>query len=193
MPTISISVKDKIATRTSAEMYVCGNSDFIISFSFDAEWDGYDAKTARFKYNSKYQDVVFTGSECPVPIITNTNTFKVGVYAGDLHTTTPAVVMAQKSILCGDGTHENPPLDVYNQIMELIGKGANDEEIAAAVEQYMKEHPPESYKAGNNISIRDGVISVVTTNDAEKDNTLPITSAGVYIQIGNIDALLSTI
>lgn len=30
-------------------------------------------------------------------------------------------------------------------------------------------------------------------NRAESDNTLPITSAGVYLEIGNINALLETI
>ena len=38
-----------------------------------------------------------------------------------------------------------------------------------------------------------GVLGVNTTNDAEADNTLPITSAGVHTQIGNIEILLGTI
>lgn len=38
-----------------------------------------------------------------------------------------------------------------------------------------------------------GVLSVIKANAAEQDNTHPITSAAVYTQIGNIDALLQTI
>ena len=38
-----------------------------------------------------------------------------------------------------------------------------------------------------------GVVHVNTAKDVEKDNTLPITSAAVYTEIGNIDALLMTI
>ena len=34
---------------------------------------------------------------------------------------------------------------------------------------------------------------VSPANTDEQDNTLPITSAGVYMEIGNINALLSTI
>lgn len=49
------------------------------------------------------------------------------------------------------------------------------------------------YVAGDNISITGNVISVITTDEAELDNTRPITSAGVYTQIGNINVLLSTI
>ena len=36
-------------------------------------------------------------------------------------------------------------------------------------------------------------LGVNTTNEAAQDNTLPITAAGVYTQIGNINALLATI
>ena len=47
---------------------------------------------------------------------------------------------------------------------------------------------------GENLLItEEGVLSVDVANDAEQDNTRPITSAAVYLEIGNIDALLSTI
>lgn len=49
------------------------------------------------------------------------------------------------------------------------------------------------YMPGDNISIEHGVISVITTDTAEEDGTKPITAGGVYVQIGNIDALLKTI
>lgn len=38
-----------------------------------------------------------------------------------------------------------------------------------------------------------GVLSVIKADRAEQDNTHPITSAAVYTEIGNIDALLRTI
>lgn len=123
MPSINIEVKNKIARQANKEVYVCGNSDFTIAFVFDAEWEAHTAKTARFKYNGSYQEVVFTGNECPVPVISNTNNVQVGVYAGDLHTTTAAVVMARKSILCGDSVHDEPPEDVYNQLMDALNSG----------------------------------------------------------------------
>lgn len=47
--------------------------------------------------------------------------------------------------------------------------------------------------SGNNVEIKDGVISVLTTNNAEEDNTRPITSAGVNTIVGNIDVLLKLI
>lgn len=39
----------------------------------------------------------------------------------------------------------------------------------------------------------DGRLAVNTTNRVEEDNTLPITSAGVYAAVGNIELLLETI
>ena len=51
-----------------------------------------------------------------------------------------------------------------------------------------------SYKAGENIEITsDGTINVLTTNEAAGDNTRPITSAGCFAIVGNIEALLKTI
>lgn len=46
---------------------------------------------------------------------------------------------------------------------------------------------------GENIDITDGVISVITTDEVEEDNTKPVTSAAVYTEVGNIGVLLKTI
>lgn len=145
MKTFEISVKDKIAVLTNREMYVCGNSDFVVDFSFDAEWDAYDTKTARFAYKGTYQDQVFQGTECPVPIIHDTQIIMVGVFAGNLHTTTAACISARRSILSGSGVPADPAPDVYAQIMELIqGLGDPDPEtIAAAVADYIRQNPIE--------------------------------------------------
>lgn len=49
-------------------------------------------------------------------------------------------------------------------------------------------------KVGENLTIsEDGVLSVVTTNTAEQDNTKPMTSAGVYTLAGNIEVLLAAL
>lgn len=39
----------------------------------------------------------------------------------------------------------------------------------------------------------DGVLRVNTADAVEQDNTLPVTSAAVHTQIGNIETLLQTI
>jgi len=45
----------------------------------------------------------------------------------------------------------------------------------------------------NTLKVANGKLGVNTTNDVLQDNTLPITSAGVHTQIGNINALLELI
>lgn len=179
MPDIKISVNNKTAIKTDATVYICGNSDFIIKFDFDPEWETYDAKTARFSYDGRYIDVIFDGNECQVPIISDTYGFYVGVYAGNLHTTTPARVSCKKSILCGGGIPADPAPDVYAQIMERL----NNMEASGGV----------SFATDETLSFEDGVLSVNRAFEVEQDNTLPITSAAVAATVGNIEILLKTI
>ena len=121
MATIEIKITDKIArVKSNMTAAVNANSDYTVKFLFDSEWDAYAAKTARFRWNGQYEDVAFTGDECNMPTIYNASAVQIGVYAGDLHTTTPATVFLKKSILCGCPTHAEPTEDVYNQLMALL-------------------------------------------------------------------------
>lgn len=144
---IQIQVREKVAINlTPEEVIVCGNNGYEVEFLFDDEWASETVKTARFVYRNGgqnyFDEVVFSGNTVKAPVLSNINYVLVGVYAGDLITTTPAVVECDKSILCGSGTHKDPTPDVYNQLVELINKGgATDEKISAAVTAYLVEHP----------------------------------------------------
>lgn len=79
---------------------------------------------------------------------------------------------------------ENP--DIIEQILARLddleenggGSGAvSKDDIREAVEEYMGKNP----------------VEVKTTDVVEKDNTLPVTSAGVYTVCGNIEALLQAL
>lgn len=117
MPIINVTVADKVATADET-IYVCDNSDFTINFVFDEEWNQFNTKTARFRHGKQYTDVVFTGNQCPVPVLTDIDLFAVGVFAGNLHTTTPAFICAVKSIISGYGSPVDPVPSVYDQIMD---------------------------------------------------------------------------
>lgn len=110
MKTLHITVSDKIATYLKRDgIIVCGNSCYQIQFTFDEEWDAYDKKTARFIWGNHYKNVDFTGDTCPVPSVFNADLLKVGVYAGELSTTTVAEIPCEKSILChAAGDMSNP-------------------------------------------------------------------------------------
>jgi hypothetical protein len=49
------------------------------------------------------------------------------------------------------------------------------------------------FQTDETLTLENGILSVNTTDQMEQDNTLPMTSAGVYAQVGNIEALLKTI
>ena len=153
---IEIIVREKVARLTDKNDFaVCGNSDYKIKFNFDSEWDEYETKTARFSWNNSYSDIVFQGNECQMPIILNAFYVQIGVFAGELHTTTSVILPLRKSILCGTGTPLEPSEDVYSQIMELLNEikegEISEKDIQAAVNRYLTQHP-------------------VTINPADKEN-----------------------
>lgn len=49
------------------------------------------------------------------------------------------------------------------------------------------------FETDSTLSLKDGVLSVNTTDQMESDNKLPITSAAVHAIVGNIETLLKTI
>lgn len=121
MHIINVTVRNKVAVNPAQDRYVCGNSDYIVRFDFDAEWDAFETKTARFiKEDGTVYDQVFSGNDCSVPVISDTYKLHVGVYAGNLSTTTAAYVPCKKSILCGGGVPAAPAPDVYAQIMAKL-------------------------------------------------------------------------
>jgi hypothetical protein len=140
--TINITVVNKVAIADGT-IYICDNSDFLVEFEFDREWDAYEYKTARFLHGNDHTDVLFGGNICRVPILTDINNFKIGVFAGDLSTSTPAVVYAKKSILSGSGYPAPPSADVYNQILAILNgiDTPSEEEIVEIIEEYLAEHP----------------------------------------------------
>lgn len=122
--TINIEVQNKIAKRSDPKAFiVCGNSDYTIKFTFDEEWEEHEVKTARFYSNGEPEDVVFKGDECPVPVMERADGVFVGVFAGDLRTTTKAYIPCERSILCLGGRVKEPTPDVYAQLTQMINDG----------------------------------------------------------------------
>ena len=174
MPNIQINIKNKVA-RADRAIIVCDNSDYTAVFDFDAEWDAYTTKTARFVYGGKYTDVVFTGNECSIPVIQDPRSLSVGVYAGDLHTTTPAYISCVPSILFGNGIPADPTPDVYAQIMELLGK-ISDESVAKAVTDALEQAKVSGEFDGEKGN--DGVSPAVSVAAITGGNRVTITDAG---------------
>lgn len=216
LTTIHITVRDRVPTITAGEDVISHNSDYVAEFEFDEEWQD-KVKTVYFVCeDGSYQAVVISGNMCAVPMLDGEHRrIFVGVQEGSaekpsvLKTSRPCCLKVADSIadLLGQPIPDPTP-DVYQQIiamLEDIKKGeVSPEDIQKAVDNYLTENPisvdiATTEKAGivtvgKNLSItKDGVLSVDTTDSAEQDNTKPITSAGVNLVVGNINALLAII
>ena len=157
---INITVRGKIARAEARARVVCGNSDYAVRFDFDEEWEAYDLKTARFvTEDGSYTDVQFEGEDCAVPILRNARTLLVGVFAGNLRTTTAALIHAVPCITDPDGTPADPTPDVYAQIMERF----NAIEAPAAV-LYTAQELTDEQKA----TARENIGAEVAHNGAEE-------------------------
>lgn len=135
-----IDVVEKVARVIGTPIIVCGNSDYTVRFTFDSEWLDKVSKTARFVWvkngETHFEEVVFTGSTAKVPLLSGITCVQIGVYAGDLQTTTPARVPCMQSILCSGGAeHEDPPQDVYTQLIAMLEGLTVDSPITLALEE----------------------------------------------------------
>lgn len=142
---IKIDIENKRASIIGAPVIVCGNSDYTIKFTFDSEWDVLTAKTVRFVYlqgaEVRYTDVVISGDTANVPVFEDIREVLVGVFQGELRTTTPARIPCESSIRCGSGAPADPTPSQYDQIIALLAQGVTDADIAAAVEAYLRQNP----------------------------------------------------
>lgn len=121
---IQIRVRNKIAERLDTTQLVCGNN-YTVSFDFDSEWTD-NTKTMRVRNGSTYTDVVFSGTSANLPIIEQGLIVEVGVFSGNLRTTTPAILRFAESIRSRNGAPVTPTPSVYEQIMTALnGKGGS--------------------------------------------------------------------
>lgn len=167
MRTLHISVNNKVATYIQRDGHiVCGNSDYLLKFTFDSEWDDQASKTARFIWNGKYYDQAFTGDTCIVPIITGAEKVEVGVYAGELKTTTPATIPCEKSILCGTNTVQDVVIPDYKDQTELAASQAIN---AAAEAKAAAEEAKEAAASAGGGGAVDAYTKAETYNKTEVD------------------------
>ena len=136
MSTVSITVSGRQAAAAPGAVIICGNSGDTVQFTFDSEWDAYPVRTARFRYTVSgaelYQDMVFEGNSCEIPPLHDITEVAVGVYAGDIRTTTPAYIPCAPCITDGAPQHPDPAPDVYDQLLEyLAGMQGGGDRVSA--------------------------------------------------------------
>lgn len=136
-------IKDKIIKLDKASLegkkVVSVNSGYVANFIFDEEWDGL-TKTVRFINDGEFIDVVLDGTNsCKIPReVMKSGTLEVGVFAGDIQSTTPAKVSIIASILEEYGSPAPPSEDVYSQIMDKLDE-ANANEAGVVYKTWSEE------------------------------------------------------
>lgn len=80
------------------------------------------------------------------------------------------------------------PEEKNDAMTQPVGKDANGKLWTAPVSGGNVD-----FKTDETLTLKDGILSVNTTDQMAHDNTLPITSGGVYTIVGNIEILLKTI
>ena len=102
---------------------------------------------------------------------------------------------------------ENTKLSTTKFFVEVEGASCPDDEISSddnysilvkLIEDVkaLQENNAQtgiSFKTDETLTLSGGILSVNTTDTVASDNTLPITSAGVAVTVGNIETILKTI
>lgn len=122
MKEIHVTVRDGVAFQTDHTAYIAGDGETWVVFAFEDDWSRYPARVARFQTESGYQDVMFRGEKCHVPVFTYAQKLEVGLYAGNLRTTTPARLFVRPGIRSAWGAPADPEPNVFDQLMECFGE-----------------------------------------------------------------------
>lgn len=195
------------------ELLTAGMSKAVtVQFIFSPEWDGL-TKTAVFSNGKTTVDVLaanWDGDTVPVPhevLAVPGRHARVGVYGADesgvvLPTVWVSLGKVQPGADPSGDASADPSLPVWAQLQKQIGdlddlKTYNKGNLVQAINEARQS----GGGSGGGYTIGDGLkldaatntLSVDTAAAVEKDNTKPVTSAAVYTEVGNINALLATI
>ena len=195
------------------ELLTAGMSKAVtVQFVFSPEWDGL-TKTAVFSNGKTTVDVLAANwdgdtDHRPHEVLAVPGRHaRVGVYGADesgvvLPTVWVSLGKVQPGADPSGDASADPSLPVWAQLQKQIGdlddlKTYNKGNLVDAI----NEARSSGGSGGGGYTIGDGLkldaatntLSVDTAAAVEKDNTKPVTSAAVYTEVGNINALLATI
>lgn len=161
LTTIHITVHDRVPTITAGEDVISHNSDYVVEFEFDEEWQD-KVKTVYFVCeDGSYQAVVMSGNSCGVPMLDGEHRrIFVGVQAGAaekpsvLKTTRPCCLKVKDSIADYLGQPiPDPTPDVYEQIIAML------ESITSPTWEAVQNKPFSTLGSGLSVD-ENGVLSV---------------------------------
>lgn len=135
MKEIIITIENRKASTDENVYIINGNSGIKASFVFDSEWDDVGTKTARFidSVGVTY-DVILINDSCDVPVFYDTERIKIGVFAGDIITSTFAEVKCEPCVT-DYATSVTPSVskEAYTMLCELIDARVPQNKVAGQV------------------------------------------------------------
>lgn len=169
-----------------------GIESTLLTVEFSSHWDGFEKTAVFYRSEDRVYHVLMENDSCLIPreVLVDAGAFYFGVMGvcGEKVRTCDVVrYNVRKGAVTEDTAVSDPTPDIYSQLLcriaalEAVAGIPND---GTAITAFI---PDET------LSIKNGVLSVNTADAAEQNNTLPITSAAVYTEIGNINVLLETI
>lgn len=119
---IVIKVTDKVPFVVSGPQYVvCDNSDYTVMWQLDEEWAQLEHRTMQVNYkDGTYERVLFTGDSCTLPALPVPGPVHVGLFAGDIHTTRPARLLAVRSATTDSGEERASMPNGYAQAIQAL-------------------------------------------------------------------------
>lgn len=119
MHSIPIHVSGKVAICPKRYL-ISSNSDYVLDFTFDDEWDAVPVKTARVICDDQCLDLVFSGTSVALPRVPPCTSLAVGVYSDTL-ATTAAELGCILSVADGDQTLLDPLTETqYTQLFAIL-------------------------------------------------------------------------
>lgn len=132
MHTIPIHVSGKVALCPKRYL-ISSNSDYVLQFTFDSEWDASPVKTARVIFDEQCVDLAFSGSSVALPKIPACTSLAVGVFSDSL-ATTAAELGCIVSVADSDCTVLDPLEETqYTQLFALLNAMANKQVSALSL------------------------------------------------------------
>lgn len=207
MTQIDLRTAGRVLSTVKRPTVTSGDHNSVrLKVQFDPSWAGY-TKSAVFHTDAdhKVYEVLLVDDACLVPaeVLTAHGTLFIGVRgvktdSAEVKPSTMIGYWIKEGAPVGTATAVPPTPDVYQQLLariEALERPVEPAEVNRVVREYLAENPPSGadFQTDETLSLANGILSVNTADVAEADNTLPITSAAVHTQIGNIEVLLRTV
>ena len=212
MTLIQVTCTDQLLKASSRPVIASGGVEVDrVSFDFCDKWNGL-IKTAVFYRSADevYHVQLDNKDECCIPkeVLTTPGILYIGaIGTKDGVVVRPSTVLAynvELGAITSATAVPDPTPDVYMQLLGQIGdltrlKTMDKSNLVSAINEICVTGGGGSggggmtFELDETLYLKNGVLGVNTADDAEGDNTLPITSAAVHRTVGNIEILLKTI